>query len=312
VHLAFAGTGPFRVLLVPGTRTSTLAAVDTEPIVALPSPPLCDLFGASLTDTDPTPPVYTSGCGNVTVIDGASPTPTVRLAVDAVRLPARDLAELITYTARDAADAARAVETAADPFTGSAADALAQLKDLRDGLREEGLNAVIARNRARYGAEDDLPPEDPRVQSRAALSSEYPIGNLDAAIAMLERFQGPQGGTGPQTAQDETVGTATSPEGDVTVEATGQYPIARLLLGIHARELGPDALAREINDTVERAAADLSERQRAGIDALGLPLTMDQVDGMPDEARAFARKTIGQAAFLRQDHDDQIRRLRGQ
>jgi hypothetical protein len=265
-----------------------------------------------MTDTDPAPPTYTSGCGNVTIVDGGSSAPTVRLASEAVRMPARDLAELITYTARDAAAAARAAQSAADASPGSAADALAQLKDLRDGLRENGLNAVIERNRARFGADDNLPPEDPRAQSRSALSSEYPTGNLDMAIAMLERFQGPQGGQAPDAAIDESIGTATSPEGDVTVEATGEYPIARLLLGIHARELGPDALAKEINETTARAAEDLRERQRAGIDAMGLPLTMDQVDGMPAEAQAFARKTIGQAAFLRQDHDEQIRRLRGQ
>lgn len=132
------------------------------------------------------------------------------------------------------------------------------------------------------------------------------------AIAMLERFQVAQGGRAPEPAPDVAVGTATSPEGDVTVESNGEYPIARLLLGIHARELGPDALAKEINETTARATADLAERQRAGIDAMGLPLTMDQVDGMPAEAQAFARKSIGQAAFLRQDHDEQIRRLRGQ
>lgn len=119
-----------------------------------------------MTDTDPAPPAYTSGCGNVTVVDGGSPTPIVRLATEAVRMPARDLAELITYTARDAADAARAAQAPADSAPGSAADALAQLKDLRDSLRENGLKAVIERNRARFGADDDLPPEDPRVQSR--------------------------------------------------------------------------------------------------------------------------------------------------
>lgn len=265
-----------------------------------------------MTDTDPAPPAYTSGCGNVTIVDGGSPTPTVRLTIEAVRMPARDLAELITYTARDAADAARAAQSAADSSPGSVADALAQLKDLRDGLREDGLNAVIERNRARFGADEDLPPEDPRVQSRSALSSEYPTGNLDMAIAMLERFRGAQGGQGPWDGSDGAIGTATSPEGDVTVEATGEYPIARLLLGVHARELGPDALAKEIDETTARAAQDLSERQRAGIDAMGLPLTMEQVEGMPAEAQAYARKSIGQAAFLHQDHDDQIRRLRGQ
>jgi len=265
-----------------------------------------------VTDTDPLPPTFASGCGNVTIVDGDTPAPTVHLTLEAVRLPVRELAELITSTARDAADAERAAQSVEDVPLGSAADALAQLKDLRDGLREDGLNAVIERNRARFGADDDLPPEDPRVQSRSALSSEYPTGNLDMAIAMLERFQGAQGGQGPESESDDTLGTATSPEGDVTVDATGDYPIARLLLGIHARDLGPDALAKEINETTARAAEDLRERQRASIDAMGLPLTMDQVDGLPDEAQAYARKSIGQAAFLRQDHDEQIRRLRGQ
>ena len=95
----------------------------------------------------------------------------------------------------------------------------------------------------------------------------------------------------------------------MTIEATGEYPIARLLLGIHARELGPDALAKEINETAARAAADLRDRQRASIDAMGLPLTMDQVEGLPGEAQAFRRKSLGQANFLLQDHEQQIRRL---
>jgi hypothetical protein len=265
-----------------------------------------------LTDTDPLPPAYTSGCGSVTVVDGGSPTPTVRLTLDAMRLPARELAELITYTAREAADAARAVKPDEDAPLGSAVDALAELKNLRDSIKEGGLNSAIERNRARFGADDDLPPEDPRVQSRSALSADYPIANLDMAIAMLERFQGAQGGATPSTEPEAVVGTATSPDGDVTVEATGEYPIARVLLGIRARTLGPDALAAEINATTARAAEDLSERQRASIDALGLPLTMDQVDGLPDEAQQFKRKSLGQAEYLRQEHDEQIRRLREQ
>ncbi len=65
-------------------------------------------------DTDPTTPAHTSGCGNVTIVDGGGQAPTVRLTVEAVRLPVRDLAELITNTARDAADAARAAQSAAD------------------------------------------------------------------------------------------------------------------------------------------------------------------------------------------------------
>jgi hypothetical protein len=263
------------------------------------------------TDTDPPPPVYTSGCGNVSILDGGSPTPTVRLTLDATRLPARDLAELIADTAREAADAARATQSDDDAPLGSAVDALAELKNLRDGIKEGGLNAVIERNRSRFSA-DDLPPDDPRVQSRSALSSDYPIANLDMAIAMLERFQGAHSGPTPGTEPEGVVGTATSLEGDVTVEATGQYPIARVLLGIRARTLGPDALAAEINDTTARAAEDLRERQRASIDAMGLPLTMDQIDGLPAEAKQFQRKSLGQAEYLRQDHDEQIRRLREQ
>lgn len=257
-------------------------------------------------DTDPSPRVHASDCGRVTVRTADGPRQEVRLTVEAVRMPGRELAELITQTAREAADAL----AAEDPAPGSAADALAELKDLRDGLREQGLNAVIERKRAQYGADVDLPAEDPRVQSRSALSGEYPVANLDMAIAVLERFQGPAGAAAAGNGLDGITGTATSPEGDVTVETTGAYPIARLLLGIHARDLGPDVLAAEIDATAERARAELQERQRAGIDALGLPLTMEQVDGLPEEAQAFRRKSLGQAAFLLQDHEQQIRRLR--
>src|SRR5690606_41101348 len=80
----------------------------------------------------------------------------------------------------------------------------------------------------------------------------------------------------------------------------------------NTRALVPEALAEEITETAARAADDLKERQRAQIDALGLPLSMDQVDGLPEATKAYGRKTLGQAAYLRQQHDEAIRRLRQQ
>lgn len=254
-----------------------------------------------MTDTDPTSPVYTSACGNVTVLGGADAAPQVHLTLEAVRLPARDLAELITWTAREAADAARA-EGQDGP--GSAVDALAKLRSLRDGLRDDGLEAVIERERAGFGTEPDLAPDDPRTMSRLALGGTYPTAGLDLAISLLERFQ-PDG----PAATVNLVGRASGPEDAVTVEATGEYPIALVLLGAHARELGPDALAKEITETAAKAGADLRERQAAQIDAMGLPLSMKQVDGLPDEMNAYGRKVLGQSAHLRGQHDDITRRL---
>ncbi|MEU5870295.1 hypothetical protein AB0A73_01890 [Glycomyces sp. NPDC047369] len=258
-----------------------------------------------MTDTDPPPPTHTSADGGVTVVDGNG-TPVVRLTAEALRLPARELAELVTWTAREAADAVRAAEA---HESRSAADALAELKNLRDGLRQDGLQAVIDRKRAEYGADqDDLPPEDPRSMARMGLADHIPTEGLDAAIRILERFQ-PR--PGQPTELVPVTGRAAGPDDAVTVESTGEYPIAGVLLGIHARELGPEALGKEITETAARAIADLKERQRTQIDGLDLPLTMDQVDGLPGEMDAYGDKVRGQYEYLRRQHDDIIRRLHG-
>jgi hypothetical protein len=258
-----------------------------------------------LTDTDHAPPSYTSPDGAVTVVDGNG-TPAVRLSADAVRLPARELAELVAWTAREAADAARDAEA---HESRSAADALAELKNLRDGLNQDGLEAVIERRRADYDAEQpDLSADDLRSMSRLALGTDFPMAGLDMAIAVLERF-GPGGSGAAAVEDDAVVGRADGPEEAVTVESTGRYPIAKVLLGIHARELGPDALAKEITETAAKAIEDLRGKQRDRIDGLGLPLTMDQVDGLPAEMNAYGRKILGQSEFLRRQHDETIRRL---
>lgn len=258
-----------------------------------------------MTDTGPPPPTHTSADGGVTVVDGNG-APVVRLTVEALRLPARELAELVTWTAREAADAVRAAEA---HESRSAADALAELKNLRDGLRQEGLQAVIDRKRAEYGADDeDLPPDDPRSMARMGLADQIPTAGLDAAIRILERFQ-PRPGTPAELVP--VTGRATGPDETVTVESTGEYPIAGVLLGIHARELGPEALGKEITETAAKAVADLKERQRAQVDGLGLPLTMEQVDGLPGEMDAYGDKVRGQYEYLRRQHDEIIRRLHG-
>ncbi|MFG3340902.1 YbaB/EbfC family nucleoid-associated protein [Glycomyces sp. NPDC048151] len=272
-----------------------------------------------MSDLDTAVPAYTSACGNVTIEGG--PAPTVRLAHTAVRLPVRQLADLVAGTARAAADTA-----ALD--TGSTAPALAELRRLRDGLHEEGLAATVERRRAAYDADvfdrndtahldsaifDSAASEpaafdrtDPRATARPATDAAYPTAGLDAAIALLERFEHPH----PAEPVEDATGTATSPDGQVTVEATGRYPIARVVLGPHAREEGPDYLAERITETAARAAADLDKHRSAHIDALGLPFTQDQVEGFPDQMRAYADKITGQAAYLQRHHQDAVRRLR--
>ncbi|RRS01416.1 hypothetical protein [Glycomyces terrestris] len=265
-----------------------------------------------MTDSQSAAPAYTSGCGNV-IIEAADTAPVVKLSAAAVRMPVRELADLIAFTARDAADAMRTDTANQEAGLGSAADALAELKNLRDGIRSEGLEAVIQRKGGEFGAEDALPADDPRAMSRLALNpGAVSTANLDAAIAMLERFQTTPGGapTPLEGDADAMVGVATSEDGQVTVEATGTYPIARLLLGLHAREMGPDLLAQQITATAERAVANRDERQRAHIDAAGLPLTMEQVEGLPGQIGDYARKVAGQAAFLQQDYQQQIRRFK--
>jgi hypothetical protein len=176
----------------------------------------------------PAPPAYTSGCGNVN-IEAGDTAPVVKLSAASVRLPACEIADLIAYTARDAAGAMRTDAADEEAGPGSAVDALAELKNLRDGA-----------------------------------------------------------------------------DGQVTVEATGTYPVARLLLGLHAREMGPDLLAEQITETVEHRDA----LQRSHIDAAGLPRTMDQIDGLPGQMSDYARKVSGQAAFLQHDYEQHTRRFK--
>jgi hypothetical protein len=253
-----------------------------------------------------------SGCGNV-IIEAADTAPVVKLRAAAVRLPVRELADLVVYTAREAADARRTAAEDREAGLASAADALAELKNLRDGIRAEGLQAVIDRKKADFGAEDTAAGDDPRTMSRLALNPDaYPTANLDAAIELLERFQStPSGRPTPlETDADTLVGVATSQDGQVTVESTAAYPIARLLLGLHAREIGPELLAEQITATAKRAVENRDEKQRAHIDAVGLPLTMDQIDDLPGQMGDYARKVSGQAAFLQQDYEQHIRRFK--
>lgn len=266
-----------------------------------------------MTDNSLAATTYTSGCGNVTIVSGEA-APTVRLTLDAVRLPVRDLAELITVTACEAADAARAEQTEDEGGYGSAAEALEGLKRLRADIQQSGPAAAIERKRTELGApQPELPPGDPRAQAAATPNAaEFPTGMLDMAIGVLERFGNRPGGLAADLGDHGAVGSATSPEGHVTVRANGEYPIAQLILGNNARKLGPEVLAEEITETAAKAAKDLNERQREQIDGLGLPLSMDQVDSLPEETKAYGHKTLGQAAYLRQQHDETTRRLREQ
>src|SRR5690606_3008771 len=131
-------------------------------------------------------------------------TPTVRLTLDAVRLPERDLAELVVLTARGAADAARTEESSGQEGYGSAAEALDGLKRLRDDIRESGPAAAIERQRAELGVpRPDLSPDDPRAQAATTpKTAEFPSGVLDMAIEVLERFGPRQGGVGAELGEE--------------------------------------------------------------------------------------------------------------
>lgn len=254
-----------------------------------------------MTDTPFRERSLSSDCGAVTVTVAAGAAPRIELTAAAERMFTRDLAELITDTARAAARAA-ADAVAADPVPGIA-DAIEELAGFTQDLRERGYGAVIAERReAAAEAEDgdETAPEQSGLDSALlgpAMGGGYlklhpeALGALESTLALLQRFQETPPGTG-KGEEPGPVGLAKSESKLVTVESTNEYPVSRVVLSKRALEIGAKGLTAELNATVAAAHADLLERQEAYFSGLGLRTApadaVERSGAFRDEANAVA------------------------
>ncbi|WP_026923609.1 hypothetical protein [Glycomyces arizonensis] len=261
-----------------------------------------------MTDTSPRERSLASACGNVTVTITDSPTPTVELAKDAIRMYTRDLAELVTTTARKAADDARAddPDPEAEPSVG---EALAVLTGLRDSLREHGLTATLDRQRSQLEPDEEETLRGEGSTAAAGLAL-HPLDaeGLDETIRTWERFHNIARGTGKDAEAQQPVGRARSESRLVTVESTIEYPIASVVLSKRACEVGPKVLGREITETAAAAAADLAERQDGYFTDLGLPIGPGEAAGMVEESKRLGEKGLEMVTAAR-EHQERITRL---
>jgi hypothetical protein len=233
-----------------------------------------------LTDAEPGECSTTSPCGNVTVTIVEGRAPEVELAKAATGLFPRDLAELITATARQAADAARA--EAPQPETPSIGDALDTLAAFRDRIRDNGYAAVLQQRSQLDPEAEPAPPQGDRAARGPKLAlPPIALETLDNAIGLWQKYLAAPPGTGKGTEHELPTGRGKSEGRLATVDATFAYPIADVILSRHACELGPRALESQINEAVALAAKDLARQQGGYMNRLGVPID-------PDEASAAA------------------------
>jgi hypothetical protein len=229
-----------------------------------------------LTDAEPGECSTTSPCGNITVTIAEGKAPKVELAKTATGLFPRDLAELVTTTARQAADAARA--EAPQPETPSIGDALDILVAFRDGIRDNGYAAAVLQQRSQLDPEaEPAPPQDDRPARGPKLAlPPIALETLDNAIGLWQKYQAAPPGTGKDAEHELPTGRGKSEGKLATVEATFAYPIADVTLSRHACELGPRALESQLNEAVALAAKDLARQQGGYMNRLGVPIDPDE------------------------------------
>ncbi|WP_112137033.1 hypothetical protein [Glycomyces dulcitolivorans] len=244
------------------------------------------------------------GCVTVTVAAGAAPR--FELAPAAERMFTRDLAELITFTAREAAHAAMedALADGSGPDIGEAIEALTEF---RDGIRERGFAAVIA-ERAE-ALEDEAAQEEQRparqerpFQGKGLALDPSSLATLDAALDMWKRFQATPPGTGAGE-EPGPVGRAKSESRLVTVESTLEYPVAQVILSKKALEIGARGLSLELTETAAAAVADLDAKQSAYLTGLGLPVGPDEAKAAVSEAERVGKDGVGLVTDLRAQQD---------
>lgn len=252
----------------------------------------------------------TSECGNVTVAIAAS-GPSVELAPTVVRMFARDLAELITRTARSAAEAHMA-EAAAEEGRPSIADTIDHLDRLRTGLETDGLTAVLDAHRAELeDPEDRAAREERKFEGVPHLAlPQSVVDTLGSTIDLLKRLDRDSAGAGKGRHEPEQpVGKATSPSRLVAVEATPGYPIASLWLSKRACEVGPKVLAADIEETAAAAGRDLADRQDEHFTAMGVPIGPGDVAGLSEEIKGMSAQADTDMTTIRQYTEDMTRSL---
>ena len=258
-----------------------------------------------MTDVDPGEQSLTSPCGNVTVVITAGGVLEVALHKESTnRFPfARDLAELITTTARDAADKARA--EAPQPETPSIGDALQVLTDFRDGLRDNGFAATVDQRRSELDPPaDPIAPQGERPLRGPKLAlPPMALETLDNAIGLWQKYQAEPPGTGKGAEHEMPTGRGRSEGKLATVEATFAYPVADLTLSRHASELGAMALESQINEAAALAAEDLARQQSGYMNRLGVPVDGDEAAGLADRSERLGADGVELAESARQQQE---------
>ncbi|RRR98261.1 hypothetical protein [Glycomyces terrestris] len=223
----------------------------------------------------------TSDCGSVTVTVAPGAAPRIELTAAAERMFTRDLAELVTDTARKAAEAlddepeGPRVEEAAEMLAAFAGD-----------LRERGVGALLERRKA---FEDDDPEERPRPADpgRAKLALDpAAVAMLDDVLELWKRSERLAPGT-KDGDEHAPVGRARSESKLVTVESTLAYPVSQVILSKRALEIGAKGLSLELTETAAAAVADRDAKQGPYFDALGLPYAPGEAKEVLDRGNAL-------------------------
>jgi hypothetical protein len=247
----------------------------------------------------------TSACGNVTVTVAFGAAPRIELTAGAERMFTRDLADLITATARAAAEAA------AEPAEGPGVDeATAMLTEFTGDLRARGFAAILER-RKDFEAEDAETGEDrPRPANPAGAKlavDPAAIEALESVLALWKRSEERAPGT---AAGDEhaPVGRAKSESKLVTIESTLDYPVASVVLSKRALDIGAKGLSAELTETAAAAAADRDAKQGAYFEDLGLPFGPGDAKEVVDRANALNAEGLDIVTGIR-DGQDRITRM---
>lgn len=242
----------------------------------------------------------TSECGNVTVTVASGVAPRIHLAAGAERMFTRDLAELITETARKAAESANADARPEGPGVDEAAELLAAFAG---DLRARGFGAIMERRKAFL--EEDDPEDRPRPVNPAGTKlavDPAAIAALDDVLALWKRCQSEAPGT--KTGDEYApVGRAKSESKLVTIESTLAYPVAQVVLSKRALEIGAKGLSAELTATAAAAVADRDAKQDAYFDRLGLPYAPGEAKEVLDRGNALNAEGLALVRQIRESQD---------
>ncbi|GAB3649323.1 hypothetical protein GCM10028833_16830 [Glycomyces tarimensis] len=253
---------------------------------------------------------HTSDCGNVTVTVSEASAPAIELAEGAVRMFARDLAELVTATARAAADGYMA-EATTEADAPSIDDTIAQLERLRGSLDDDGLIATLdAQRAASEDPEERAAREERNFEGVPHLAlPQSVVDTLGSTIEVLKRLGGGPAGPGSGAEIEQPVGRAMSPSKLVSVEAAPGYPIATVSLSKRACEIGPRALAAEIETAAAAAVEDLASRQDEFFTGMGLPIGPGDVTQLSQEVKGLGAQAQTDMTTIQRHAEDMTRLL---